>query len=82
MGDEDKPDPIEELVSRVNDGTRAIVNEILDERLRVNEPPGKDEGGGGDGEGTGDGGDGDGKGGSSESDPPPAPKTLAERLGF
>jgi hypothetical protein len=83
---ETDPDPLETLVSKVNEGTRTIVNEILDERLRVNDPPpptdgdGKD-GEGKDGEGSGGGGNSDGDG-KADGDPPPAPKTLAERLGF
>lgn len=84
---ETEPDALEALVSKVNEGTRTIVNEILDERLRVNDPPppadgdGKD-GEGKDGEGSGDGGGGEGSSKAPDGDPPPAPKTLAERLGF
>jgi hypothetical protein len=65
---DDNDDPLEKLLDGFEERTRKVVNGILDERLRVNDPPPPKEG--------------EPPAKDPPEDDPPQAKTLAERLGF
>lgn len=76
-GDDDEgslPEDAKRLLRHMGRVTREQMNSVLDERLRVEQPPAGGKDGGGDGAGAGDGG--------SDGHQEAPGRSLAEKLGF